>query len=90
MSVPPSQVTGDYTEDSHSDLIMPAETTNGGGGPSPSGVPRASLICRPNSHPFQDRMLSLDQSVKVGRSVARARPVNTNAIFDCKVRARQF
>ena len=31
-------------------------------------------------------MLSLDQSVKVGRSVARARPVNTNAIFDCKVR----
>ena len=69
------QVTGD------SDLIMPAETTNGG-----AGVPRASLICRPNSHPFQDRMLGLDQSVKVGRSVARARPVNTNAIFDCKVR----
>ena len=34
-------------------------------------------------------MLSLDQSVKVGRSVARARPVNTNAIFDCKVSGRQ-
>merc|ERR1719228_587198 len=33
-------------------------------------------------------MLSLDQSVKVGRSVARARPVNTNAIFDCKVLSR--
>jgi len=82
------QVTGDYTEDSQSDLIMPAETTNGGLASSPSGVPRASLICRPNSHPFQDRMLGLDQSVKVGRSVARARPVNTNAIFDCKVLSR--
>ena len=61
---------------------MPAAETNNGGG---SGVPRASLICRPNSHPFQDRMLNLDQPVKVGRSVARARPVQTNAIFDCKV-----
>lgn len=82
------EVTGDYTEACQSDLIMPAETTNGGGGPSPGGVPRASLICRPNSHPFQDRMLGLDQSVKVGRSVARARPGNTNAIFDCKVLSR--
>merc|ERR1719350_1543699 len=33
-------------------------------------------------------MLGLDQPVKVGRSVARARPVNTNAIFDCKVLSR--
>jgi len=64
---------------------MPAAETNNGGG---SGVPRASLICRPNSHPFQDRMLNLDQPVKVGRSVARARPVQTNAIFDCKVLSR--
>ena len=62
---------------------MLAETNNGGGGGS--GVTRLSLLCRPNSHPFQDRMLSLDQPVKVGRSVARARPVQTNAIFDCKV-----
>lgn len=61
---------------------MPAET-NGSG-----GAPRASLLCRPNSHPFQDRMLCLDQPVKVGRSVARARPVQTNAIFDCKVLSR--
>lgn len=61
---------------------MPAET-NG-----VAGAPRASLLCRPNSHPFQDRMLSLDQPVKVGRSVARARPVQTNAIFDCKVLSR--
>jgi len=62
---------------------MPAETNAGS-----AGAPRASLICRPNSHPFQDRMLSLDQPVKVGRSVARARPVQTNAIFDCKVLSR--
>ena len=31
-------------------------------------------------------MLSLDSPVKVGRSVARARPIQTNAIFDCKVK----
>jgi len=67
------------------DRDMPAETNNGGGG---GGAPRASLLCRPNSHPFQDRMLTLDQPVKVGRSVARARPVQTNAIFDCKVLSR--
>lgn len=52
------------------------------GGPP---CPRASLACRPNSHPFQDRTLSLDQSAKIGRSVARARPAANNAIFDCKV-----
>jgi hypothetical protein len=34
---------------------------------------KAVLICRPNSHPFQERTLALDQPVKVGRSVARAR-----------------
>ena len=77
------QVSSDYC-DQDQDLSMPAADTNGGGG-GPGGVPRASLICRPNSHPFQDRMLGLDQPVKVGRSVARARPLNTNAIFDCKV-----
>merc|ERR1719447_931769 len=33
-------------------------------------------------------MLSLDSPVKVGRSVARARPIQTNAIFDCKVLSR--
>jgi len=51
-------------------------------------IPKASLICRPNSHPFQDRVLQLDQPIKVGRSVARARPVSNNAIFDCKVLSR--
>ncbi|KAF5293593.1 hypothetical protein FQA39_LY03078 [Lamprigera yunnana] len=49
---------------------------------------KAVLICRPNSHPFQERTLTLDQPVKVGRSVARARASATNAIFDCKVLSR--
>nr|XP_022910384.1 sarcolemmal membrane-associated protein [Onthophagus taurus] len=49
---------------------------------------KAVLICRPNSHPFQDRTLCLDQPVKVGRSVARAKATQTNAIFDCKVLSR--
>ena len=70
----------------------PSLAVNGGGGGSTNnggGVyPRASLVCRPNSHPFQDRTLTLDQSVKVGRSVARARPAPANAIFDCKVLSR--
>lgn len=49
---------------------------------------KAILTCRPNSHPFQERTLILDQPVKVGRSVARAKPTGTNAIFDCKVLSR--
>ena len=80
------QVSADYCDTE--DLSMPAEAPPGGGGGG--GVARASLICRPNSHPFQDRMLGLDQPVKVGRSVARARPLNTNAIFDCKVSVNRW
>lgn len=49
---------------------------------------KAVLICRPPSHPFQDRTLCLDQPIKVGRSVARARASTNNAIFDCKVLSR--
>ncbi|CAG7722271.1 unnamed protein product [Allacma fusca] len=49
---------------------------------------RAVWTCRPNSHPFQDRGVSLEQPVKIGRSVARARPSTNNAIFDCKVLSR--
>ncbi|XP_060522007.1 sarcolemmal membrane-associated protein [Cylas formicarius] len=49
---------------------------------------KAVLICRPNSHHFQVRTLTLDQPIKVGRSVARAKPTSTNAVFDCKVLSR--
>jgi hypothetical protein len=37
---------------------------------------------------LQERTLTLDQPVKIGRSVARARPAPNNAIFDCKVLSR--
>lgn len=49
---------------------------------------KAILTCRPNSHLFQERTLVLDQPVKIGRSVARARAAPNNAIFDCKVLSR--
>ena len=48
----------------------------------------AVFTCRQNSHPFQERQVQLTESVKVGRSVARARPAPNNAIFDCKVLSR--
>jgi len=54
----------------------------------PSMAGKAVLICRPNSHPFVDRTLVLEQPVKIGRSVARARASQTNGIFDCKVLSR--
>ncbi|KAK8756247.1 hypothetical protein V5799_001039 [Amblyomma americanum] len=56
--------------------------------PPKPGVPRAILTCRPNSHPFPERVLNLDQPAKVGRSVARCRQAPNNAIFDCKVLSR--
>ena len=46
------------------------------------------LICRENSHTFQERTLNLERPVKIGRSVARARSALNNAIFDCKVLSR--
>ena len=48
----------------------------------------AILTCRQNSHPFQERHISLHEPVKIGRSVARARPGPNNGIFDCKVLSR--
>jgi len=73
--------------------VAPASTTSSNNSmSSPAnitpGVAHACLICRPNSHPFNDRTLTLDQAVGVGRSVARARATQTNAIFDCKVLSR--
>ncbi|XP_036806878.1 sarcolemmal membrane-associated protein isoform X1 [Oncorhynchus mykiss] len=48
----------------------------------------AAFSCRPNSHPFQERHVYLDEPVKIGRSVARCRPAQNNATFDCKVLSR--
>uniref|UniRef100_A0A6V7JM70 Sarcolemmal membrane-associated protein n=1 Tax=Bracon brevicornis TaxID=1563983 RepID=A0A6V7JM70_9HYME len=49
---------------------------------------KCMLICRDNSHAFEDRTLILDIPVKIGRSVARTRAATDNAIFDCKVLSR--
>lgn len=55
-----------------------------------SSMPSALAIftCRPNSHPFQERHVYLDEPIKIGRSVARCRPAQNNATFDCKVLSR--
>ncbi|ESN95207.1 hypothetical protein HELRODRAFT_86939 [Helobdella robusta] len=48
----------------------------------------AILTCWGNSHPFQERRMSLSEPAKIGRSVAQSRPTSSNAIFDCKVLSR--
>ena len=45
--------------------------------------------CQPNSHPFQERCIPLNEQVKIGRAVARLKAFSNNAIFDCKVLSRQ-
>lgn len=67
-------------------LIVPGSDTP----PSLSSMPSALAIftCRPNSHPFQERHVYLDEPIKIGRSVARCRPAQNNATFDCKVLSR--
>lgn len=67
-------------------LIVPGPDTH----PSLSSMPSALAIftCRPNSHPFQERHVYLDEPIKIGRSVARCRPAQNNATFDCKVLSR--
>ncbi|XP_067932386.1 sarcolemmal membrane-associated protein-like isoform X2 [Watersipora subatra] len=53
-----------------------------------SAAPLVVFTSRPNSHPFQERHIYCQDPVKIGRSVARAHPLPTNAIFDCKVLSR--
>lgn len=54
----------------------------------------AILTCRPNSHPFAERKLILENTanknaaVKIGRCIARAKVAPSNGIFDCKVLSR--
>ena len=71
-------------------MTPPSDSSSSPGSPSLQpllGVPRAELYARPNSHPFQNRVLLFtgpDQQIKVGRSVARSKPSPNNGIFDCK------
>ncbi|XP_067025787.1 sarcolemmal membrane-associated protein-like isoform X3 [Acropora muricata] len=48
----------------------------------------AIFTSRPNSHPFEERTVTLREAVKIGRSVAKSRPATNNCIFDCKVLSR--
>ena len=50
--------------------------------------PRAILRHHSNSFPFGERILDLNGQVKVGRAVAKVKPSEDNAIFDCKVLSR--
>ncbi|XP_052753236.1 sarcolemmal membrane-associated protein [Galleria mellonella] len=52
------------------------------------GVPRAIFIPHSNSLPFEERRVTLEQPVKIGRNVYRATPSPTNTIFECRVLSR--
>ena len=66
---------------SHQSLSLSSST--------PISYPCCLFRCRPNSHPFQERCIPLNEPVKVGRAVARLKALTNNAIFDCKVLSRQ-
>ncbi|XP_049873117.1 sarcolemmal membrane-associated protein isoform X2 [Pectinophora gossypiella] len=53
-----------------------------------AGVPRAIFIPHANSLPFEERRVTLEQPVKIGRNVYRATPSPTNTIFECRVLSR--
>ncbi|XP_034831821.1 sarcolemmal membrane-associated protein [Maniola hyperantus] len=52
------------------------------------GVPRAIFIPHSNSLPFDERRVTLEQPVKIGRNVYRATASPTNTIFECRVLSR--
>ncbi|XP_072949360.1 uncharacterized protein Slmap [Epargyreus clarus] len=53
-----------------------------------AGVPKAVFIPHANSLPFDERRVTLEQPVKIGRNVYRATPSPTNTIFECRVLSR--
>ncbi|CAF3894777.1 unnamed protein product [Rotaria sordida] len=98
-SIYPSDLVLNIMEDSSSSLT---DTTNDSLSSSSSSLnqsfdisktqmsyPCCVFQCKPNSHPFQERCIPLNEQVKVGRAVARLRALPNNAIFDCKVLSRQ-
>ncbi|XP_061716242.1 sarcolemmal membrane-associated protein isoform X2 [Cydia pomonella] len=52
------------------------------------GVPKAVFVPHSNSLPFEERRVTLEQPVKIGRNVYRATPSPTNTIFECRVLSR--
>lgn len=51
-------------------------------------LPRAMFIPHANSLPFEERNVTLEQPVKIGRNVYRSTPSPTNTIFECRVLSR--
>ncbi|CAF3872198.1 unnamed protein product [Rotaria sp. Silwood2] len=101
-SIYPSDLSLTMIEDTSSPSSLNSSTnTNGSLSPSSShqslgissstqmSFPCCVFRCRPNSHPFQERCIPLNEQVKVGRAVARLKALPNNAIFDCKVLSRQ-
>ncbi len=101
-SIYPSDLVLTMIEDNSSPPSLNSSTnTNGSLSPSSShqslsissstqmSFPCCVFRCRPNSHPFQERCIPLNEPVKVGRAVARLKALPNNAIFDCKVLSRQ-
>lgn len=102
-SIYPSDLVLTMIEDSSSSPSSLNSSTNTNGSLSPStshqslgmssttqmSFPCSLFRCRPNSHPFQERCIPLNEPVKVGRAVARLKALPNNAIFDCKVLSRQ-
>ncbi|CAG0902762.1 unnamed protein product [Cyprideis torosa] len=74
------------TEDQSDKLSQSSDDTTSGG--QTTEAAKAVFICCPKSHPFQERTIILNQPVKIGRSVAKAKVAVSNAIFDCKVLSR--
>ncbi|CAK1580397.1 unnamed protein product [Parnassius mnemosyne] len=52
------------------------------------GVPQALFIPHSNSLPFDERRVTLEKPIKIGRNVYRATPTPTNTIFECRVLSR--
>ncbi|XP_075977477.1 sarcolemma associated protein isoform X2 [Anticarsia gemmatalis] len=52
------------------------------------GIPRAIFIPHSNSLAFDERRVTLEQPVKIGRNVYRTTPSPTNTIFECRVLSR--
>lgn len=97
-SIYPNDLVLNITED----LSISPPNTNGSLSPSLSNqssdlsttttemtFPCCIFSCKPNSHPFHERCIPLNEQIKIGRAVARLKALSNNAIFDCKVLSRQ-
>jgi hypothetical protein len=78
----PPNINGSLSSNQSLDVSTTTTTTE-------MSFPCCIFRCKPNSHPFQERCIPLNEQVKIGRAVARLKALSNNAIFDCKVLSRQ-